>query len=1005
MTLTLMRTERWRVIVWLVLAGLPSIPSAFHGERASVMGLAKNRVPQAPSVSTRNAASRSIHLVIDDALLGSMGDQIPTGFQMVPLSRLEKAPLLAAIAAGDSLVWIGEGQQIPEQLWVGQFRPSQGPLDITTAEGSPVISEDLPFRSTRLVSAYIKPTKEMPHHNVDEEPRAEFLPILEARDRYGRSIGYPGVLMHYYATSLVGRRFAGSECFFFLFDHPSEALSPGGWKQLLKSIRQRFESHLQIVQFDTDYASYILGERVRIRCQVSNLRGKAAAVELRFYAKGPGDSEFWLIASHRRSPDGGDMSEAIASFIPQEKEGLWKIRVEALQDPLHAEELAIEGNPMPVDRREIGFVAGKGKLHSPPMVSLNGPSIQLEGKDGFWAGTHYYPSTSWWEWVWRDFRPLKAAADFAGMRKTGYRIVRIWVDPILDEETLRAMDAAIYLAAQQGIVLDICIFTQWPRQLAYEDSSGRQVTFEFRGSRDFNVYGISFRNLDKQRQYLGTLANRWKGAGNVIFNLSNETFIRDPDNQQLDPEVLGWKGIPGDKSILRDTLLFRRWASEMTKVIREAGTRQPVIPGYLFSTLGGGDSYLGNRDGDITPWHSYLPPAQTASTLQYMDPTCSNRPVILEELGKQGWNSADHYDANAHYALAVGAAAAMSYEWGVSWLARELSFYPAPLREALDSTPDPRWFEPVFGVAKLWSRQGSGLFPAPSGFAYGSIYHGTPFPAESAVNLGRVGRLGARLAKVARPEEIYVVIPTAFNGARTNMEPAQTTFKELWREKIPFGVLQEDCLDRLPSSARVLICPSGVSRESESRLASLRARGVGVVSGEQENWKALVSQNRAPLTPGDGVDVITRRTRQGTLYSLFSQRTRPETVSLRLGRDVEVSLGLERFAMVHHGPNGVDFCEASGEVRVGKVKLCSLGKGRILIFSLDEQDLLHTQRARLLATAPAAIEFEREMERVMVFEEGKLEPVGTVALSEKSRRHLDLDDQLLRYSLEIEFRN
>ncbi len=66
---------------------------------------------------------------------------------------------------------------------------------------------------------------------------------------------------------------------------------------------------------------------------------------------------------------------------------------------------------------------------------------------------------------------------------------------------------------------------------------------------------------------------------------------------------------------------------------RQAGGTQPVMPGYLFSTLGGGDNYLGNRDGEIESWHNYGNPESTGLTLAYVDPTCSQRPMILERFG------------------------------------------------------------------------------------------------------------------------------------------------------------------------------------------------------------------------------------------------------------------------------------------------------------------------------------------------------------------------------------
>ena len=38
----------------------------------------------------------------------------------------------------------------------------------------------------------------------------------------------------------------------------------------------------------------------------------------------------------------------------------------------------------------------------------------------------------------------------------------------------------------------------------------------------------------------------------------------------------------------------------------------------------------------------------------------------------------------------AGAAGAMSYEWGVVWLTEELDYTAQPLRESVDTTPDPQ---------------------------------------------------------------------------------------------------------------------------------------------------------------------------------------------------------------------------------------------------------------------------------------------------------------------------
>ena len=778
-----------------------------------------------------------IQLVVEDGLFEALGSQIPPCYQVIPRRSLDAKALVDAAGAGKSVVWIGDGKDLPKDLSVGAFRPSETALATIAADSSPLAPLPSGFKSTTLYSAFISPPKEMPQHNIDEEVRADFLPILEARDRLGRVIGYPGALMSHYAASLVGGRFNGSECFYFLFDRPLEALDVAGWVGLLQSIATRHECGVQVKAYETDYSSYRENDRVRVRMRLHNARAKAVATELRFTAKGPGDTEFRPITTMRRVANGNGETEAVCDFRPEAKMGLWTVRTEVCMDPAVAEKLTRIGTPTTVERRDLAFMVADEAVKTPAILSVDGPRLKFDGKEGFFVGTHYYPSSSWWEWVWRDFRPLTAARDLAAIRREGHRLVRVWVDPVLDEQVLRAMDVALQLAAENGIVLDICLFTQWTNKMGFERPNGEQVLFQFRDTRDFNLVSFSLRNLDLQREFVRVLAARWKHANNIVWDLANETYVKDPDTSQMDPEAVSWDGIPTEHGSVRDTALFRRWAAEMTKVIRAEGGKQPVFAGYMFSTMDGGDNTQGNADADIVPWHSYLPVDRTASTLQYMDPACFDKPLLLEEFGLGGWNNTAHYDADTHYALAAGAACAMSYEWGVSWLARESCYWPLPLREAMVDKPDPRWFSPFPEMGKAWSEYGVGLCATPSGLGYGSIYHGTPFPAPAAVALGRMGLMGGQFTRAVRDEKIYVIIPASKLGA---LEAVEKTLAELWREKAEFVTWQEAALDKLPASARLVICPGGRVGGFASHTRSSPAEGLADRNWTERRVEALL---------------------------------------------------------------------------------------------------------------------------------------------------------------------
>jgi hypothetical protein len=951
------------------------------------------------SVPTYGASSPKPLLIVDRQLLTTLRRPVTAGFEVMPQDEMNQERVLQQVSGGGGIVWIGKPDQIPPQLWVGSFLPSVAPLSISVASGAPVALPGLTFGKAEVSSLYIKPAKELPVHNVDEEPRAELVPVLEASDRFGRTVGFAGAMMRYYAPSLVGRRFAGSDCFFFPFDHPADAMSGAGWSELLGQLARHFESGLQLQTVRTGYASYHPAERVQVQVSLANKRDRAASVEIHFSVKGPEDKTFRELSIVRRVPDAGDRTEVITSFLAGKKPGLWTLRAEAWQDLKNAEQPGVEGDPAPLDRHDIGFVVVGQALQSKTIISAAGPEILIDGKHGFWTGTNYYPSSSWWEWLWRDFHPLEAAQDFASMRRTGYRLVRIWVDPNLDEESLRALDAAIYLASQQGIVLDVCVFTQWVRDLEFERPDGRRVRFEYRDPRDFNIYGISLRQIVLQQEYAATLARRWKSAGNVIYDLANETYVKDPDQSQIDPELLRRHAIPSKPGTRRDTLLFRAWASEIQASMRAAGATQIIMPGYLFSGLDGGDNYLGNRDAPIEPWHSYAPFQATVATLAYQDPACSHRPVLLEEFGHAGWNPVRHYDAMAHAALAAGAAGAMSYEWGVRWLAPELSFQSLPLRDVLHVPTDPRFFAPLPELVKDWPAKSTGIHPSPSGFTYGSIYTGTPFPATAAVALGLLSRMGEGMERSVAPQSTYVVIPSAPDSMKDSMEKASKVIEQLNVDHVAFGILQEDCLAVPPRDAHLLILPLGPAANSPDLIARIRRSGTAMLDASQPGWDLSPQIHHIGVAPSD-VSLMVRDVPGGHLYALESSKPEP-SVHLSIEPGKGLLLGITDFAMVRQRGAAIDWIEASGEVSRGDSPICSIRKGRVLLSSSHGEDLAVTRSMRVLAAEPTQIRFPRKISSLAVIEDGRRIPIPVQESSEKST--LEIDDQLVQYVVEVTF--
>ena len=289
-----------------------------------------------------------------------------------------------------------------------------------------------------------------------------------------------------------------------------------------------------------------------------------------------------------------------------------------------------------------------------------------------------------------------------------------------------------------------------------------------------------------------------------------------------------------------------------------------------------------------------------------------------------------------------------------------------------------------------------------TGFNWGSTYHGTPFPASAAIALGRLSRMGQGLGRAMRPEKVYVVVATAHNGSRDRMAAVTQAVKKLWEGKVVFGVLQEDCLGNLPKSAQVLICPSGVTARSDTRIEEIRRSGVQVFMGPKEDWQKAVEISRLVVTPAEGINLLARRTLEGTLYSLIGKAS-AKPVTLKTEQNSSVTLGVNDYALVHERASGVNLVEASGEVTINGARFCTIEKGRAIIVSDDGQGLVRSKRVRVLASEPTRIKFTRPLGSVAALTEEQSEPLTTFVPKAADKATLDIDSELVRYVLRIQF--
>ncbi len=881
---------------------------------------------------------------------------MPDGVCAHQIRAVDPCAVVSHMAGGGTMVWIGPPDHLPAELWVGAFELSDDPIGLRSALDAPLqSSHPSEWQTAHAWSAYLKPPKELYYHNLDEEIRADLMPLVEAVDRFGQVIGYPSVLLTHRAPSLAGHRFSGAECFVFLFDDPLSALSAAGWSGLVADIDRRMRAGVRITAVSTDYAVYHPGERLRIRTQLYNCTETAASVTVRLAVQPPDSTQWAPWGQCRRCPDGYDGSEALFDLPVPTVVGLWRVRVESVQHD-RACELSVDRPGVPIDCRTAAFIVCDDPLRTPALSQIDGTELVMDGARGFHAGTHYYPSSSWWEWLWRDFRVEQAARDLHGIRQTGYRFIRTWVDTRLTEQTLRAMDACIWLAAQAGLVVDVCVFSQWVNEMEYTGGDGRPVCWRFREPADGNIYSISFRRLEHQRAFIAQLAARWRHAGNVWINLANEVYVRDPDRDQMDAEAALWPETSLPNGAERDSLLVRRWIQEMTAAVRSTGNNAPILGGYCFSTLNGGDTAVANRDSEIVPWHSYMPECTAAMVVRH-DPAASSRPIILQEFGALGWNATEAYEQHVYQALGAGAAAAMCYEWGVSWMAPEMCYEPLPLREAHGLTSDPRWFEPYVEISRTWPARGVGICATPSGFPYGSIYHGTPFPAGAARVPGRLAYMGDGLQRVSQVETVAVMAPYADTASWREF---CTLLDTLWTDGVLVTVWPEEQLRSLPSAVRAVACAVPPERpDTRWELERLRHRGVRVCIGARDAHEQLLECRSVQVTCEVSVRTMCRHTPAGRLLVCSADVHHPAAVHLITPEGVQVTAALDGWLMLLDGPRGIGLVEFAGDCTFDGRMVFRASEGRIIIRSPGLEPLQDAPGVRLMATRPTLIEFAR----------------------------------------------
>jgi hypothetical protein len=807
--------------------------------------------------------------------------------------------LLSRLQNGDSLLFIGtRGLDFLQEIWVRAMPPEDAAC--TVSESAPWVLPPIPG-PVRCRRFHLGPPQTWTQHGIHEEPRARILPFLVAQDVYGQETGSPAVLVRHDLGALTTGHYRGGRWFFFLFEEPEAVYPIDEWQRILDRVLQEEYDRCNLVSFQSQYVQYRPGEPIRVLGKVRNECDRVVP----------------LTVVLRRTDGQGTTVADIAEIdlVVHQEETLDFSRdvYLSLKEGQHAfEAILYESDPMrygpkrrdsmrQVDQARCLLDVHAGVIHQ-PIIEIDGTVLRIDGRDDFFLGTHYYPTNSFYERSYRAFDLETARATVRLMRSQGVRICRIWTDPKLDEESIRSMAALVRLLADQRIACIVTLFTSWVQTVEVNlPESQRRV--EVASDQDESMIGLSLRDLEGQCAYVGSLVARFRHFNSIIWDLSNEFAVVDPDlgsiTTNLPDTILG-----GPIGPLRNIAVFRHWAAQISRAIRDGGSDQPILHGCSCWDTGS-ENYRCCKSGALLADHLYHDTDHLAERLVLSHPGAIGKPFIVGEFGGLWPNmaqQAEEYMVRIHYFLAAGYSAACHYEWGVSWMTREM---PAsePIFRALCNRPKEDYegfiLSGRYDYANSWAPGSFGICPWAASFEYGANASCSLSVTPVMQIMRSLSSFGRFLAWRPKTKRVCLLLPfethgfERFKGYVRKTSLLDQTLNHLWRTGVDFMIWQVDELDSLPSSVAFVLYPAEdtVPIELAERLDALEDRGVRIFRQEPPFGEEEGSFEKIRFSSTSPCSIIVRDLQNGYLLGLFPEGRNPCRVTLEdLGLVLDVVL-------------------------------------------------------------------------------------------------------------------
>ena len=660
----------------------------------------------------------------------------------------------------------------PDQI--GAFDPSY-PLEhvayAATAPGQHVLTQDM--RIDGPLEGFAACAMTGSNSPVFPDVHGRWIPILNACDSLGRLRGAAAAVVHMFDGPFKGSSWA--LCGVTNRDLIGGPHGEAVLSSALRAVARKTYAH----SARTELACYRQGERVRLLWQVSNFDRRPRALHFRVRLGGEEITQGGL---------------GIASGKTTTMQTL--VHTGTFDRDFYRVVLELTEDDKPIDLIETAFVVWDDKVvHKGPRVDLRDNTLRWNGEPRFVCGTNQTGMM----WYSEHEDPLVWERDFATMAAHGIRMLRIlhfspfaadqptkWREqPIAEllklrpKKLLRQTDAIVQLAQKHGVAVFLTLHDWMPVELSDAE-------------------------LDAQRDWNRFWAARYRDVPGILYDVQNE-----PSVQLAKHPAAGSKQWDDPKAIEANRALvatLNRWVEANAAGVKAGNPDALVAVGYLPS-MRPADKVLGVAHTDFSNMHFYGPVDRFPRDFKLIDRRFVGKSFSLGEFGaREAHDARTHgrlgtmpdvsvrrFLATTHYALGLGASFALNWDWKDF----DDCVFPWGLCHPCDLTPKP----------VLLAYRNTALF---------------------------LERLRPRYEDPG----VYLLLPDSHRlGGRWNEvhDAIGRSIDALVGLHVNFNVANEDDLDKLPLTCRVLIwpvpyCPTDAAFERV--LTFVRGGGTLYLSGD-----------------------------------------------------------------------------------------------------------------------------------------------------------------------------